>query len=467
MGLTGKDGAQTHPRSGVWPRDVPTLSALPVGTRIAYVFEQILAHLLIPLLPLLILLRARREPAHLHHLKDRLGLGGVRDRGAVWIYAASLGETRAASPLIERLRAQGFNILLTHQSPAGLAEGARLFGHDSGVAQSYIPLDLFWAVRIFLRRFKPAALVVMEIEIWPAMLVETTRGGIPMAMANGNLLERSMGTGRGARHHMMQLYKLFAIILTRTQDYVDRYIRVGVDPARAHVAGEMRFDQAIDPAQLAMAKTLRANMDGATRVLMIASSVEGEETELLDMVQGLLARDQSWRVIWAPRSPQRFEKIVQALKARDIRVVRRSDLGAAMNGPVGAARVIVGDSIGEMNAYYPAADLVFVGASLIDHGGHNIVEPLALGRPVVMGPSTFGIDFAAKPAAAAGAFESLPNAKALGARIGQLLDDSAALTAMSAAATRFMADKAGAADRTCAGVVSLLTKDAPTTRTKG
>lgn len=433
---------------------------LPASTRALYALLQGVAHLVLPFLALFLLARARKEPGHLRHLSHRLGLGPVGAPGAVWVYAASLGETRAASPLVRRLRAAGREVVLSHQSPAGLEEGWRLFPDDPGIVHRYAPVDLFWAVRLFLRRARPLALVVLEIELWPAMLIETARAGVPVIMANGNLLERSMGTGRGLkgalRGHLMRLYRLFDAIFTRDGAYRDRYLRVGVDPARLRVVGEMKYDQWVDPAHPAMGRALRARWPGAARVLMVASSVEAEEPALLAMVGRLLAADRGLRVVWAPRSPQRFEAVAAALAAAGLTVARRTGLGPGMAGPVPAAQVMVGDSIGEMNAYYPAADLVFVGASLVDHGGHNIMEPLALGLPVVMGPSTYGIAFAAGPAAAAGAMESLPDAAALEARIAALLADPARLAAMADAARRFAAAHTGAADRTAAGILAAL-----------
>ncbi len=425
------------------------LGLLPRSTRLMYVAMQVLAHLALPLLALLTIWRAVKEPAHLTHLSHRFGLGPVGPRGAVWVYAASLGETRAASPLIRAIIATGQPVLLTHLSPGGMAEGWRLFPDQPLVTHRYMPLDLFWAVRLFLRRAKPRLGMVLEIEIWPAMMIEATRAGVPMVMANGNLLDRSIKPG--LRRHLMQLYALFSHIFTRDDTYRTRYLSVGVPPARITVVGEMKYDQWIDPAQPAQGAALRAKWPGAARVLMIASSVEGEEPALTGMVEGLLVQIPDLRVVWVPRSAQRFDAVAQAVAG--LGVQRRSELGAAMEGALlPGTQVLIGDSLGEMNAYYAMADLVFVGASLIDHGGHNIMEPMALGRPVVMGPSTYGVAFAAGPAAQAGAFESLPDAAALEARIAALLQDAPRLAAMGRAATAFAADQTGAAARTFAGL---------------
>ena len=433
------------------------LKDLQFSTKTFYVIEQIIAHMLIPLIIVLLIFRSRKEPAHLKNLKHRIGFGPVGQKGAIWVYAASLGETRAASPLIYRLRSEGFKVLLTHQSPAGLAEGAHIFGLDNGVTQCYVPLDLFWAIRIFLQRSKPLALVVMEIEIWPAMLIETARKGILVTMANGNLLDRSTDKKDYLRRRLNNLYQIFNHIFTRTDEYRSRYLSIGVKPENVSVVGELKFDQLIDPAQLNLSKKLHSKLIGAQRILMIASSVRAEEHLLLPMVVRLISADPGLRVVWVPRSPQRFRAVEDALTAKGITVQKRSSMGSLIDGTPTNAKVLLGDSIGEMNVYYPLADLVFVGASLVNHGGHNVVEPMALGKPIVMGPSIYGVAFAAGPAAIDGALESLPNAKALETRVTALMLNSSSLAQMSAAAKRFISNKTGAADRTCAGIKALLT----------
>lgn len=433
------------------------LKDLQFSTKTFYVIEQIIAHMLIPLIILLLIFRSRKEPAHLKNLKHRIGFGPVGQKGAIWVYAASLGETRAVSPLIYRLRSEGFKVLLTHQSPAGLAEGARIFGLDSGVTQCYVPLDFFWAVRIFLQRSKPLALVVMEIEIWPAMLIETARKGVLVTMANGNLLDRSTDKKDYLRRRLIKLYQIFNHIFTRTDEYRSRYLSIGVKPENVSVVGELKFDQLIDPAQLNLSKKLHSKLIGAQRILMIASSVRAEERLLLPMVVRLISADPGLRVVWVPRSPQRFRAVEDALTAKGVTVQKRSSMGSLIDGTPTNAQVLLGDSIGEMNVYYPLADLVFVGASLVDHGGHNVVEPMALGKPIVMGPSIYGVAFAASPAAIDGALEILPDAKALETRITALILNSGSLAQMSAAATNFINNKAGAADKTCVGIKALLT----------
>lgn len=426
------------------------------GTWALYVTVQVLLHLAIPLAVCLLVYRSIREPGHLRGILERFGLGRIETKGAIWIYAASLGETRAAAPLIRQIRAAGRPVLLTHFSPAGLAEGWRLFPDDPGVEHRFMPLDLFWSVRLFLLRARPAIGVVLEIEIYPAMLLEARRAGVPMVMANGNLLEESIIHASPARRHLMKMYQEFTHIFTRTTNYRDRYIRVGVSPDRISCVGELKSDLWVDPKHSVMGITLRSRWD-VERVLLIASSVRDEEALLFPMVEDLLSRDGGLGVLWVPRSPQRFGAVVEALIPIAGQVLRRSNLGAAFDGNVPkACRVIVGDSIGEMNAYYAMADLVFVGASLVPHGGHNVIEPMVHCKGVVTGPSIYGVAFAAEPAQVAGALEILPNPAALSQRISELLRDPLKLSEMGQAALTCGAQFAGAAVSTWVGIEKLL-----------
>ncbi len=432
---------------------------LPLATRALYAFTQVLAHLLLPLAPLLVLPRIRREPDFLRHLPHRFGLGPTGSGGAVWVYAASLGEIRAASPLIERLRAAGHAVLISYQTPAGLNAGRALFAADPGITHRYVPLDLFWAVRLFLRRARPAMLIVLEVEIWPAMLIESARAGVPLVLANGNLVQRVPGQRRNwLKRQLLLLYRLFDHIFTRTEAFATRYAEIGVPRERISVVGELKYDQRIDPADPALGAALRLRWTGEdAQVLMLASTVHDEEPALLEMVARLVADNPRLRVLWVPRSPQRFDAVAQALEAKGLTVLRRSALGPKMAGVLATdARVMLGDSLGEMNRYYAMADLVFVGASLGKLGGHNIMEPMTLGKPVVMGPSTWGIAFDAEPAARAGAFESLPEAQALEARIRSLLADPATLREMATRAAGFARARTGASARTMAGLAALL-----------
>ena len=399
-------------------------------------------HLLVLPAVCLAVLRARKEPGAAARLGERFGGGDTGPSGAIWVYAASLGEVRSAAPLIGRMLAGGRAVCLTVQSPAGRAAGERLFGdaiRDGRLTLRWVPLDLSWAMARFLRRLRPAMGVVMVNEIWPAQLLVARRLGVPMAMADGNVTERTVRRA-GVR---TELLRQFRTIATKGERYRDRYAALGVDPGRVAVVGEVKFDLVPDPALVAAGRKLRDRWAGEGPVLLIASSVEAEEAALMALV-----RDLGHRAIWAPRSPQRFGAVAEALAAAGVTVARRSELGDGLAGDPGAATVILGDSVGEMAAWYAAADLVFVGATLADHGGHSVVEPLAAGLPVLVGPSVWGIEFPAREAAEAGALAILRDAEALAAEAARLLRDRAALKAMADRAAAFAAGHRGAAERT-------------------
>jgi len=421
---------------------------------LVYALYQIVAHLLLPVALGVFLLRSRREPLYRAHLGERLGGGAATAPGAVWVFAASLGETRAASPVIERLLSEGHTVLLTHSSPAGRVEGQRLFGTSIAagrVVQGYVPLDLFWAVRRFLRRNRPRLGLIVESETWPGLLTEARRKRIPMVQINGNLTEatvaRDLGGPGAVRLWFLRLYDL---VLTKSEQLRGNYLAAGVAGDRIVIVGELKFDQSRDERQITAAEALRQSLALDRPVFMIASSVEDEEPALHRLVAHLLGLPHPPLILWVPRSPQRFDAVADDVAARGVRTERRSRvIDAAFSGAIPRdTQVLVGDSIGEMSFYYGLSDLVFVGASLTDHGGHNIIEPLAQGRPVVMGPSIYGIRFPAEEARAAGAFESLADLDALIARTTRLLSDPAALADMAARAEAFHARHTGAADRT-------------------
>lgn len=427
-----------------------------------YALYQFVAHLLLPVALAVFLLRSRREPLYRAHLGERFGGGPATRSGAVWIFAASLGETRAASPVIERLLAEGHTVLLTHSSPAGRIEGKRLFGAsiDAGrVVQSYVPLDVFWAVRRFLGRYRPRLGLIVESETWPGLLMEARRVRIPMLQINGNLTDATVARDIGGPGAVrLWFLRLYTLILTKSGPLRQNYLAAGVAEDRIVIVGELKFDQSRDERQIAAASALRPSLSPDRPVFMIASSVEDEEPALDRLVAHLLALPQPPLVIWVPRSPQRFDAVADRVAALGLRAVRRSRvIDTAFRGTIPPdTQILVGDSLGEMSFYYGLSHLVFVGASLTEHGGHNIIEPLAQGRPVVMGPSIYGIRFPAEEAAVAGAFESLAGIDALIARTTELLSAPAALAAMAARAEAFHARHTGAADRTMTALAPYL-----------
>mgnify|MGYP001819315856 CR=1 FL=1 len=413
-----------------------------------YPIWQLFAH--IALLPALLffLHRSRREPLYRKHFRHRFGFGPVGPKGSVWVFATSIGETRAVSPLVRALLEAGHTITLTHSSPAGLTEGKKLFD-DPRVTHSFVPFDLFWATAVFFARFRPAIALVVEGEFWPGHLMVANLTGTPILHLNGNLHENSLIRAKRFWGLRMDLLTRFNAILTKSEGHKSRYLRAGAEPDRVLIVGELKFDQWILPLQLEAGKALRASWALDRPVFLIASSVAEEEPALCEIVARVLSLEPRPKIVWAPRSPQRFGSVTDALLALDAHVVRRSDaLDEHLAGDIGDdIDVLVADSIGEMNAWYQLADIVFVGATLADKGGHNISEPLALGRPVLVGPSIYGITFPAEIARDAGAIKIEPSAQALGDETIALIGTPGALNAFAARAATFASQHVGATER--------------------
>jgi 3-deoxy-D-manno-octulosonic-acid transferase len=399
--------------------------------------------LLLPRAVLHLLGRARRQPEYLRHWGERFGhYRGRCDGPLIWIHAVSVGETRAAQPLVAALRQSypGHRILLTHMTPTGRATSEQVFGDT--VLRAYLPYDTPWAMRRFLRHFRPTIGVVMETELWPNLVAACRRRGIPLLLVNARLSEKSarLYARFGALTRRM-LADLYAVAAQAEADA--RRLRELGAPA-VDVLGNLKFDIAAPAEQIVLGASFRRRIEAAGRrhVLIAASTREGEEALLLDALQACPIEDLLLVVV--PRHPQRFNEIGALLTARGLAWQRRSD-----EQPVGGeTRVWLGDSMGELFAYYAAADVAVVGGSLLDYGSQNLIEPCAVGTPVLLGPSTFNFAQAAEDAIAAGAARQLPDAAAIVKEAAALFADEARRAAMAAAGRAFVARHSGATART-------------------
>ena len=428
----------------------PKRHRLPVITLLIYCLYQTISPLIILCSLSLAAFRSLKEPSHLKQLADRFGLGAIGHSDAIWFYAASLGEMNAARPLVKVFLDNGYNILLTHLSPAGLEAGKRFFGNNPRVAHRYMPLDFFIFVKVFLRRARPKCGIVLEVEIWPAMLLEADKLGVPMYLANGNLLEKSMPRLKTWRRSGLHMYRLFDHIFTRAEDFVKRYEAAGVLKKDITITGELKLDTPRDPVSISKGQSWRNAWAGKQFTFMISSSIKAEEDILMDCCIDLLKQVPSIKIIWVPRSPQRFAAIGQKAKKAGIISFKRSEYNNNISDKI---QIFIGDTIGEMDIYLGMADIVFVGASFSDWGGHNIVEPLSAGCPVMMGPSTFGIDFIAKEAAEDGIFKSFNSPDQMKNFIITIAQSPEKLKELRLAASRFFKSRKSAAEL-CYDVIS-------------
>lgn len=400
--------------------------------------------------------RGRQEPLYRQAWRERLGFGApAAPAGRVWVHAVSLGETLAARPLLEALRAQrpGLQLLLTHGTATGRAAGRVLL--QPGDAQAWLPYDTPAAVRRFLRQQQPAVGVLMETEVWPSLLHAARAAGVPMVLANARLSERSLAKGRRFGALIRPAVASFRRVLAQTEGDAQRLLAAGATPAALQVQGNLKFDSNPDPALLARGQAWRVAVRQASgrAVVLMASSREGEEAPLLAAWRGL--GQPRPLLLLVPRHPQRFDEVAAAVAAAGLRLARRSAWADTPAGPALHADVWLGDSLGEMPLYYAAADVGLLGGSFAPLGGHNLIEAAACGCPLLLGPHTFNFAEAAERALAAGAALRVGD---LAQGVAQALQLAASpeRAGMARQAQAFAAQHRGAAARMAAEVLRLL-----------
>ncbi len=355
--------------------------------------------------------RSVAEPAYRLHLGQRWGLYLAQSRSEaagqrLWVHAVSLGETRAAAPLIEALRQHypGLSILLTHSTATGWQAGTELL--KPGDEQAWLPIDTPAAVSRFLSYFSPALGVLLETEIWPNLLFQAQRRAIPMVLANARLSARSLQKGLRLAPLMKPAVQSLTLILAQSEADAQRLLQAGACAQRMKVCGNLKFDMTPNPAQLLRGRVVRRALKRP--VVLAASTREGEELPLLQAWQQQMQlaspEDQAPLLVLVPRHPQRFDDVVRQVQALGLTHVRRSQLNDAdLHALSDRLTVCVGDTIGELPFYYALADVALLGGSFEPLGGQNLIEAAACGCTLVMGPHTFNFTQAAELALAAGA----------------------------------------------------------------
>ena len=403
---------------------------------------------LLPLIPLRLAWRARRQPEYLEHVGERFGRYRIEARRPViWLHAVSVGETRAAQPLVQRLLARhpDHDLLLTHMTPTGRQTGADLFGER--VLRAYLPYDDPFAVGRFLRHFRPRAGVILETELWPNLAAGCRERGVPLVLVNARMSERSARGYARVAALTRPLLRGLAAIAAQTEADARRLRDLGAPEVA--VLGNLKFDLLPPPAQVEAGAALR-RLFGARPVLLCASTREGEEALILNALANAPAGDAL--VVLVPRHPQRFDEVARLIAAKGLRMQRRSTGEAVAAG----TQILLGDSMGELFAYYAACDVAFVGGSLLPLGGQNLIEACAVGAPVLIGPHTFNFAEAADQAVACGAALRTADAQAMVAQALALLADPPARARMSEAGRAFAAAHRGAADRTVELIEAIL-----------
>jgi 3-deoxy-D-manno-octulosonic-acid transferase len=391
-------------------------------------FYSVLIYCLVPPALAWVLWRGFRERGYWSGLRERFGFGGVTS-SSIWVHAVSLGEMSAAAPLIKALLARhpSMPLVLTTATPAGRARAAALFAGAADIR--YLPYDTPGAVRRFLARIRPAAAIILETELWPNLLAACARGGVPVVLASARLSARSVSGYRRCGSLFRAVFTENLIVAAQSAEDAARFVEIGADAARVQVVGNVKFDVSIDAQLIAQGRRLRQSF-GIERCAWVAGSTHaGEDEAVLHAHQRLLQKKPRALLLLAPRHRDRFEAVAALLKQSGLRFERRSAgqgaQGHLAQGSLAQCQVLLVDTLGELAMMYAAADVAFVGGSLVPVGGHNLLEPAALGLPVLSGPYQDNNQEIAKMLIARGAVATVGDAVQLGEAVTRLLGSAA------------------------------------------
>lgn len=415
-----------------------------------------LFYLGLPLVAIRLWLRARKAPAYAKRIGERFSYGmPTLQPGGIWVHAVSVGESIAAAPMIRALlqRYPQLPITVTCMTPTGSERIQALFANEPRIQHCYLPYDLPCAAARFLDRVQPKLAVIMETELWPNHIHQCAKRGIPVALANGRLSERSArgyGRFRKLTAPMLAEMSFFAI---QTEAEAQRFRDLGARPETVEVTGSIKFDLTIDPALLQRAAELRGQWQALERPVWIAASThEGEDEVVLDAHRRLLANHPDALLILVPRHPERFNSVFELCQREGFATLRRST-GANVDGQTS---VLLGDTMGELLFLYALADSAFVGGSLVANGGHNLLEPAALAKPVLSGPHLFNFLDIAAQLREAGALAEVEDAEGLAVEVQRLFELPRDAQRMADAGLAVMRRNQGALQRLLDGLARLI-----------
>jgi len=427
-----------------------TASFPSLKLRLAMIVYGLVWWITLPVIVLYLRRRGRKDPLYAQKLAERFGRHPSGVKNPVWVHAVSLGEMRSATPLIRALLAEGETILTTHFTPAGRREAERAFAAEiaSGTVQTvWVPFEYGFAYRRFLQHFAPKYGLVMEIEIWPRMIMACRKHGTPLFMCNAQYPKKSFEKDQQGLGLRAALVAGFAGGFVKSEGQKTRFSVVGM--SNIHVTGELRFDQPIPQDHLNAAATCRHALTKGRPSVTLTSVVEGEDALYIDMIR----QTKGVFFTYVPRAPERFDEVAGLLAQAGLRYARRSQLledDLGLTDPTVDFDVLLGDSMGEMYFYLGLCDRAIVGGGFVPKGAHNVIEPLALKKPVIVGPHIWTIEYPATEAIAAGVCQLVPDQSAL------LAEVQSPKLVTEAQITAFYQEHAGGVARTLAAIPKAL-----------
>lgn len=408
------------------------------------VFYQLVLILAWPVVRVRLWWRGRREPGYQERVAERFGqVPAAVQPGALWVHAVSAGETIAAVPMIERL-AQTYPdvpLLVTTMTPTGSGEVTRRLGDK--VSHCYAPYDFPWAVDAFLDSARPRALILVETELWPNLVLRSRRRGIPVVLVNGRLSERSARGYARIGALVENMLKAIDLIACQSEAHRSRFLALGARPDSVRVLGNVKFDLTLNDEHRAEAARLRLVWGLADRPVLIAASTHpGEEEQVLEAFSLLRQTIPSACLLLVPRHPVRATQVVELVTRRGFTVMRQSEPERR------AEDVLVGDVMGTLLTLFGVADVAFVGGSLVAQGGHNPIEAAVWGKPLIVGPHVFNFQAVVDGFREAGALTQVADAATLAVAACRLMGDRDVSAAQGAKGAEVVAASAGALDRT-------------------
>jgi len=397
-----------------------------------------------------VLWRGLRDRRHWQALGERFGWGRrLNSAPSIWLHAVSLGEMSAAAPLLRALRLKypQYPLVLTTATLTGRARAAGLFG--DGAEVRFLPYDTPGAVARFLDRIRPRLAIIVETELWPNLFAECERRGVPLVLASARLSAKSVARYWRLGNLFRGVFSAVSLVAAQTVEDAERFIAIGAQSARTQVVGNIKFDVSLGAEAIDKGRALRVSFGGARPTWIAGSTHAGEEEQVLAAHEKLRDGLPDALLLLVPRHPDRFQAVADLLRRRQVRFTRRSGAGGGSNGtsggrtsggrtsgggsdtsegtsgsePIGAAQVVLVDTMGELESLYASADAAFVGGSLVPIGGHNLLEPAALGLPVLTGPHHFNGKDIARLMLDQGAALQVGNAQELAAALARLLAD--------------------------------------------
>ena len=402
------------------------------------------AYLLAPLVCGTMLLRGIRDRSQWENFSQRFGFGPRSSRPAIWVHAVSVGEVQAAASLVLALRRRypDVPLVVTTVTPTGAQRARALFG--DAVQVRYIPYDLPGSVRRFFNRVRPRVAVILETELWPNLYHFCGQRKVPLVLASARISPRSVGRYRLLASLFRETLSHGIVIAAQGEGDAERFRSIGANPARTHVTGNIKFDLALPDDIRAQGAALRERYAPGERLVWVAGSThDGEEAAMILVQRRLRAAGLDVLLVLVPRHPGRFQDVAALLRQAGVPFVRRST-----DEPVRAdTEVLLVDTLGELVAFYAAADLAFVGGSLVPVGGHNLLEPAALALATLSGPQVFNAQDIAGLLVDVGAVELVADADALGEAVLRLLSDPAERRRRGEAGLRVVERNRGALGR--------------------